>query len=604
MKTENILLGIILALLAGCNDEFMERAPLDRLSDESVWTTEENLQIYCNNFYVNFPVDNSWGPEIDALGVPNNLAYRDIISDDYIPWTEYSTTMNGLRIPAGNYITPTASGSGKWNWTNMRRLNYFLDNYKRASISESKKQIYAGEILFFKALDYFEKVRLFGDVPWLSHVVNTDSEQLYAARTPRSQVMDSVLNLINTAIEWLPAKGQEKADRLNKDMALFLKARLCLYEGTYRKYHTALGLDGTEFLSEAADACETLINSGHYSLYSTGNIENDYFNLFATTSYANNPEMILWKKYSFSESLGTAFSRYYIQNLLQISGSRALVEEYLCSDGLPASVSPLFLGTDSIQGEFANRDPRLRQTMCNFGERLLVPGLLWNGNNPLPTLNGMSGGVALPERRCPSGFRICKWWINDQVDYDKVALGQQAFPIYRYAELLLNYAEAKCELGQCTQSVLDKSINLIRARAGMPALNAGNVPSDAQLDGRYQQYCGYVPNPLLREIRRERRVELCFEGLRYDDLMRWKAGKFFEMPASELGIKFVQSQFGSKVTVNKDIFLNEEGYIQPYKQFYPNGRVFDESKHYLFPIPLEDLVLNPNLVQNPGWDTP
>lgn len=465
-----------------------------------------------------------------------------------------------------------------------------------------KKRVYAGEILFFKALDYFEKVRLFGDVPWLSHVVNTKTEELYAARIPRAQVMDSVLSVINTSIEWLPEKGKENTDRLNKDMALFLKARLCLYEGTYRKYHVTLGLDGSKFLNEAVDACERLINEAHYSLFSTGDIKNDYFNLFATTSYATNPEMILWKKYSVTESLGTAFSRYYIQNLLQISGSRTLVEEYLCIDGLPASVSPLFLGTDSIQSEFMNRDPRLQQTICNFGERLLKPGLLWNGNNPLPTLNGMSGGVALAERRCISGFRICKWWINDQVDYDRVALGQQAFPIYRYAEVLLNYAEAKFELSQCTQEVLNKSINLIRTRSGMPALNISNVPSDPQLDGYYQQYCGYTPKPLLREIRRERRIELCFEGSRYDDLMRWKAGKFFEIPVQ--GIKFVQSQFGNRVAVNKDIFLSEEGYILPYKQFYPNGRVFNENKHYLFPIPLEDLVLNPNLVQNPGWDTP
>jgi hypothetical protein len=286
---------------------------------------------------------------------------------------------------------------------------------------------------------------------------------------------------------------------------------------------------------------------------------------------------------------------------MQISATRFLVEEYLCSDGLPASVSPLFKGTDSIQSEFMNRDPRLKQTICDFGERLLKPGLIWNGNNPLPTLNGMSGGLALAERRCPSGFRICKWWIDDQADYDRVALGQQAFPIYRYAEVLLTYAEAKCELNQCTQADLDRSINLIRARAGMPSLNINNVPSDPKMDGYYQQYCGYIPAPLLREIRRERRIEFAYENLRWDDLMRWKAGKFFEMPV--LGIKFVKSQF-PKITLNADVFLNEDGYILPYKQLLPNGRVFDENKHYLFPIPLEDLVLNPKLIQNPGWDSP
>ncbi|MEN6453490.1 MAG: RagB/SusD family nutrient uptake outer membrane protein [Prolixibacteraceae bacterium] len=603
MKIKNINIGIILALLAGCNDEFLERAPLDQISDESFWKAEKDLQLYCNTFYTNsFPVTYDWATEVDGLSVLKHLAYRDIISDNCAPWTEYVTTTEGLRIPAGNYVTPTASGSGEWNWTNMRRLNYFLDNYARADIDESKKQVYAGEILFFKTMDYFNKVKLFGDVPWLSSTLNIDSPELYTARTPRAQVMDSVLNIINTSIEYLPAKGEEETDRLNKDVALFLKARLCLYEGTYRKYHTALGLDGTKFLNEAINACEKLMNSGNYSLYSTGDISNDYYNLFRTQSYAGNPEVILWKEYSLSESLGSAFSWGYEQNIIQNSATRSLVEEYLCSDGLPISVSPLYLGSDSIQSEFTNRDPRLKQTICNFGERMLRPGVWYNGNNPLPTLNGMSGGAALPERRCPSGFRICKWWEDDHEDADRVTLGQQAFPIYRYAEILLTYAEAKFELNQCSQDVLNNSINLIRTRAGMPSLSISNLPSDPRLDGYYEQYCDYVPDPLLREIRRERRIEFVFENLRYDDMMRWEAGNFFEIPVQ--GIKFVQSQFGNRVTVNQDIFLSEEGYILPYKQFYPNGRVFDENKHYLFPIPLEDLVLNPNLVQNPGWDTP
>ena len=602
MKTKYLILGIILVLLAGCNDKFLERAPLDKISDKSFWNTEQDLQLYCNNFYTEaFPVTHDWATDVDGLSVLKHLAYRDIISDNCAPWTEYVTTTEGLRIPAGNYVTPTASGSGEWNWGRIRELNYFLDNYNRANIDASKKQTYAGEILFFKTIEYFNKVKLFGDVPWLSKVINIDSPELFAARTPRSQAMDSVLNCINTSIKWLPEKGKEKTDRLNKDMALFLKARLCLYEGTYRKYHKALGLDGSKFLNEAVDACETLMNSGHYFLYSTGDTNNDYYNLFVKQSYTGNPEIILWKAYSINESLGSAFSWGYEQNIIQNSATRSLVEEYLCSDGLPASVSPLFKGYDSIQSEFMNRDPRLKQTICNFGERMLKPGVWYNGNNPLPTLNGMSGGVALPERRCPSGFRICKWWEDDHADADRVTLGQQAIPIYRYAELLLTYIEAKFELSQCTQEVVNKSINLIRTRAGMPPLNIGNLPSDPKLDGYYQKYCGYIPAPLLREIRRERRIEFAFENVRYDDLMRWKAGKFFEMPVQ--GIKFVQSQFGNRVTVNKDIFLSEEGYILPYKQFYPNGRVFDENKHYLFPIPKEDLVLNPNLVQNPGWDT-
>ena len=598
MKTniKNIILGITLAFLASCNDQFLEKAPMDQLSDASYWKTETDLQLYCNNFYaVYFPGLGVGNGSNDALGVQVEIPYRDQISDN-------SATYIYQIIPAGQYITPTASGSGKWEWVNMRRLNYFLDNYNRATIEVEIKHIYAGEILFFKAFDYFEKVRLFGDVPWVSHVVNINSPELFAARTPRSVVMDSVLNIVNTAIDWLPAKEKAQNNRLNKDMALFLKARLCLYEGTYRKYHTELGLDGTKFLNEATNACETLMNSGHCTLYSTGDINNDYFKLFAQYSYASISEVILWKQYSDVQGLGRSFSRYYTQNLEQEGATRSFIEEFLCSDGLPVSVSPLFKGHDSIQSEFMNRDSRLQQTICNFGQRLLSKssdGLKWNGNNPLPALNGMAAGLA--DRRCPTGYRIAKWWLDDPTDWDRVTIGMQACPIFRYAEVLLTYAEAKCELGQCTQAVLNNSLNLVRARVGMPSLNSNNIPSDPKLDGYYQQYCGYTPSPLLREIRRERRIELSFEGLRYDDLMRWKAGKFLTMPVE--GIKFLARQF-PMIHINQDVFLSNDGYILPYAQTLPNGRVFNENKNYLFPIPLTDLVLNPNLVQNSGWDTP
>lgn len=589
MIMKNIIIsGVIFAFLLSCNDEFMERYPLDKVSDQTFWSTQKDLELYCNNFYAtSFPVGNEiWGTERDGFGIYVMLPYRDLITDN-------SASLDYEIIPAGQYIVPTPGGSGGWNWVNIRRLNYFLDNYNRVNINESIKKIYAGEIMFFKTIAYFEKVKFFGDVPWLTKVVNIDSPELYGERTPRSQVMDSILKLIDTAIEWLPAKGSEATDRLNKDMALFLKARICLYEGTYRKYHPNLGLEGAKFLNEAVTACEGLMGK-NYSLYSTGDVNNDYYKLFAPPnySYSGNPEMILWKKYSESQQLGTAFQRYYVANSVQQGATRSLVEEYLCIDGLPASISPMFMGSDSIQSEFMNRDPRLTQTICNFGERLLEPGVFWQGNNPLPTLNGM------PNEKCPTGFRICKWWEDDETEINRVLNGQQPFPIYRYAEILLTYAEAKFELGQCTQDVIDNSINLIRTRAGMPPLNISNVPSDPKLDAIYQQYCGYSPAPLLREIRRERRIEFAFENTRWDDLMRWKAGKFLEMTVQ--GIRFLKSQF-PMVVVNQDVFLSDEGYILPYKVTLPNGRVFDENKHYLFPIPIEDLVLNPNLVQNPGW---
>ncbi|MGK6349961.1 RagB/SusD family nutrient uptake outer membrane protein [Parapedobacter sp. DT-150] len=584
---------ISLSTLMGvsCNNDFLERYPLDQVNDQNFWRSEQDLELFNNNFYATYIQGFGYDWQ-DGRVQPYDynvatIVYGDVITDNAAP-NAYS------RVAANQYNGHISggSGSGGWGWGNVRSLNYFLENYRRGDVPEDVQNLYAGEVHFFKAFEYFEKVKLFGDVPWISKVLQTDSPELLAPRTPRAEVIDSILVSLDKAIEWLPAKGAEKSGRINKDVAYHLKARVCLYEGTRRKYHPEMGLDGTELLRQCAASCEYLMGQG-YALYSTGDTASDYNSLFAQYSYAGNPEVILWKEYSAALNLGAAFSRYYAQNLRHQHGAtRSLVDEYLCIDGLPISSSPLYLGDDSIQVELQNRDPRLPQTICNFGEYALASHVSGSGNAPKPNIPGLSGN------KCPTGYRVAKWFLDDPADWDRVTLGEQAAVVYRYAEVLLNYAEAKYELGEGTQDVIDRTINLIRARTGMPALDIANIAADPTLDQQYTQYCDYVPSPLLREIRRERRIEFAFENFRWDDLMRWKAGRFLEIPVE--GITFVQEQFPA-VRVGQDVFLSEDGRIMPYFQTLPDGRIFDD-RQYLFPIPVEDLVLNTNLVQNPGWE--
>lgn len=592
MKKIYIIITCLAGLSWGCNDEFMDRYPLDEITDENFWKTAQDLELYCNSFYPEYITGfgTGWGTNTVApYGYNEAIAYGDVITDNAAP-ESYS------KVAADQYndYVGGGSGSGGWSWGNIRQLNYFLDNYQRGDVAEEVRNVYLGEVLFFKAWDYFKKVKTFGAVPWITHALQTNSPELYAPRDSREVVMDSIMLILNKSIEYLPAKGEEKTDRLHKDVALHLKSRIGLYEGTYRKYHPEIGLDGTGFLRAAADAAEQLMGSG-YALYSTGDPANDYNDLFATYSYDGNPEVILWREYSADLTYGVAFSRYYAQNLRHRHGAtRNLVDEYLCADGLPISQSPLFMGKDSIQAEMMNRDPRLPQTVANFGTYNLQAGVQGANNAPLPNIPGLTGN------KCPTGYRVAKWFLNDPADWDRVTNGMQAALVFRFAEVLLNYAEAKYELGELDQGVLDNTVNLLRARVGMPPLVIGSVPADPVMDGNYATYCDYVPEGVLREIRRERRVELAFESFRWDDLMRWKAGKFLEIPVE--GIKFVQAQFPT-VVVDKDVFLSEEGYILPYYQTLPNGRSFDEEKQYLFPIPIEDLVLNSNLEQNPGWES-
>jgi hypothetical protein len=135
----------------------------------------------------------------------------------------------------------------------------------------------------------------------------------------------------------------------------------------------------------------------------------------------------------------------------------------------------------------------------------------------------------------------------------------------------------------------------------MPHLMLSAIPDDPQLDAAYSTYCGYTPSSLIREIRRERRVELAWENFRWDDLVRWKAGKFLLRPEAIRGIKFNKYQYPA-VKVGTDVYLDSKGYLAPYQKSLPNGRTFIEPKQYYYPIPIEDCVMNENLVQNPGWE--
>ena len=269
------------------------------------------------------------------------------------------------------------------------------------------------------------------------------------------------------------------------------------------------------------------------------------------------------------------------ESTLGFSVTKSLIDAYLCECGKPISLcKEHFLGYDSIQAEMLHRDPRLCQTIC-------YPGKDLQRDTKKPSIPGSN----ISTGNIPTGYQIIKYWVDDPAEYLRYQNGILDAPVFRYAEALLVYAEAKSELGECTQSDLDLSVNLLRKRAGMPDMKIDQLVKDPMSD--------FPSLPvLIDEIRRERRVEFALENMRYDDLMRWKAGKLMEKTVR--GMKFVQSQYPT-VVIGKHIDVDKEGFILPYWNILPNGRKFDESKHYYFPLPTEELVINRNLKQNPGW---
>ncbi|PWJ57897.1 putative outer membrane starch-binding protein [Dyadobacter jejuensis] len=564
MNSKIIKVSLVASILftAACSDDFLNRYPTDSLNEENFWHNENELKQYANDFYrvyTGHGTATGWSPIITG----------DNQSDNMVP-------LDFNLVAAGKNIVPTSGGG--WSWTVIRSCNYFLQRYNQTPISKELKDKYAGEVRFFKVLDYFEKVKDFGDVPWLSKDLDLDSEELYAPRDSRVLVMDSVLANIDAAILTLPDKATAEPGRINKDIALMLKSRICLYEGTYRKYRNIEG--SQKFLTEAASASGRLISEGHYQIHNTGNPDEDYASLFNSLDLSGNKEMILYKAY-ITGLLGTATVWNLQNNNFNTSASKSLVESYLCADGKPISQSELYKGDDSILDEMANRDPRLKQTIT-------YPGTGIQESSKIPAISGSGiSGVGI----VPTGYQIQKYWVEDQQEYVRIQNGILDAPTYRYAEVLLIHAEAYAELGTATQSIIDKTINLLRNRAGMPHMVVSELIKDAQSD-----FPGL--GVLLDEIRRERRVELAIEALRYDDLVRWKAGSLLNKPV--LGMKFIQSVY-PKAVVGNSIFVNDQGFILPYGKSLPSGRSYDENKNYLLPLPLDELALNPNLEQNPGW---
>lgn len=554
MKTlKGILIMGLIVLFGGCKrDSYLDRLPLSAIAEPTFFKNETDLKLYANQFYTSLPSQNF---------------IQDNQSDDKVP-----SSMNAFL--AGQYVVPSTDGN--YSWTNIRNVNYFLQRYRNADAPQEIKDQYAGEVRFFRALFYWGLSKRYGDVAWYSKDLTAESEELFAPRTDRNIVMDSVLADLNFAVEHIPSKNLA-AGRLHKYAAAALKARVCLWEGTRRKY---FDVEGSErYLREALSAAELIMNSGEYGIYTTGNSETDYYNLFIQQELNGNPESILARRYlqsilmnGISRTLGESGTGY----------SKDFVQNYLSVDGLPTALSPLYQGDDTPEDEFANRDPRSYQTIATKGFVLLQNS---DGSRDVIDLPRVGTNTA------NTGYQLIKGRSSDPAMW-QANQSTLDFFIFRYAETLLIYAEAKAELGEATQADIDKSINMLRSRAGMPALEIASLrrdPNSAFPD---------VP-VLIDEIRRERRVELADEGFRFDDLLRWKAGKRIERPETILGMKLTP-ELKAKYPASQvnGLVVNGDSYLRIYTNV--ERRTWDD-KMYLFPIPLEEISLNPSLGQNPGW---
>ncbi len=574
----------VIILCSSCSDDFLERYPLDELSPTEYFQTANDLKLYANSFYTVLPSHSGHG---------GGTFWSEGNSDNMVPSVP-DMRLSGIR-------TIPSSGGG-WEWGIIRQANYFLDHcYDHQEAAENGKGFIA-EVKFFKAFLYFDLVKTFGDVPWFTNALDTDSPELFAPRDSRKVVVDSIVACLDEAISDLMEIGEAEPFRINKETAILLKARICLYEGTWEKYHQGTpfgvtGEDGSEFIAMAADAAEQLMQMGSVGLDVSGPANASYWSLFNKLDYTGNPEVLLWRKYDVGLEITHNLGQFLPNAGGDIGITKSFTDDYLCTDGQAISTSPLFLGYDSLTLEAQNRDPRLAQSF-------FLPGHLRTGNNPAgiedlifdkPPLDG--GG----QWRATTGYCLYKG-VNTEYT-QQVSVGWMGSIIFRYAEALLIYAEANAELGTITQSEIDNSVNLLRDRVGMVHLDLNNITTDPDWD--YPAL-----SPIINEIRRERRVELAFENVRWDDLARWRAHHLI-VGQRPLGVKYIGSNLegtyfnidgsGPSIIIGENMFVDEDGFVDPYQTLLPSGFGFSPDRDYLSPIPSDELTLNNNMNQNPGW---
>jgi hypothetical protein len=558
--------------LNACNTNTLEKFPLDQVSSEVFFRQPSDMKIYMNQFYNDelFPV--YWGQIL-------NNPYRGG-ADDF----------NSDNIISGNYIddrlkgTRTVSNAGGWNYQDVRSINYFFDNYRKCTADFDTYKQYVGEAHFFRALIYFQLFQRFGDLSWNATVLQTNSPELYAPKTPRNIVADNMIADLDSAAMYLTDSRNSNGTKLDKWIALTLQSRIALYEGTWEKYHAGdpfgvADANPDKYLNKAVEAASAIMSSGKFEIYTTGNTQTDYYDLFKIRDYSGTKEVMMWKQFSTALSINNN-RNYRLEYPFGSSLTKELADSYLCTDGKPISVSPLFAGYTNITDEMKNRDPRFHQSIFAPDAPWKITDVTTFWNDAYINLNSAA------ELFAPTGYVLRKTYdpvmANHHLNFEETPAIH-----FRYAEVLLNFAEAKAELNTLTQADLDNSIGLLRARVGMPGLDIATIANDPKWD---------FPSlsPVINEIRRERRVELSTEGYRWPDIARWAA-------ADELIVGKRPKGFKASQLTSAYFPVDANGFLDPFQNALPTGYQFNVNRDYLDPIPLNEIVLNPQLAQNPGW---
>ncbi len=557
--------------LQSCND-LLDLSPINEVSDASYWKNREQFKLAANDFYTYLRT---------FVETFDNLPHSDIRSDLLFP-------SGGSNVfSAGNNTIPVTDGNWNTAFRRIRNINYFLGKAAAFDKPEDIKSLVA-EAKFFRAYVYFDLFQQFGGVPVLKDLVTIDSESLNSPRASRQETIDFIIADLESAIPDLPLESTISVSdkgRISKGAAQGFLARVGLYEGTWQKFRG--GSNANTYLDKAISNAKEVIDSKQYELFAPAALgdsaqkylfilENQQSNPANITKAANR-EYVLLNRYDYNlRQIRANITHALLNNVAWVT--KKFADMYLCQDGLPVSKSPLFKGYSTTTSEFINRDNRMRYNLLMDGSYRFSnenPGArtTWKGDAA-----DNAGSEGKHNTANNSGYSNQKWCterrLNDQEEaYD--------FPVIRYAEVLVTYAEAIYErTGSISDNDLDLSLNLVRNRVNknMPKLSNALVSANDLT--------------MRNEIRRERTIELYLEGFRLDDLKRWKTAET-EMPAIIQGITWKGTAYetrwpGLQSKLTGDVYTLE------------TGRKW-EAKHYLLPIPSQEISLNKNLKQTEGW---
>lgn len=632
----------ILLLLIGlysCNDGFLNKTPLDQETAKTFFTSYENCKTYAWQFYGWYP-----GYGLDS--------YQLHDSDSDNGFRGYSNGENSYawdKVAKGSY---TSTGANGWFYWRIRSIHTLLDQLDGVTMSDGDKAHWRSVCYFFKAQEYFRLISRFGDVIWVDKLLTEkDEEILYGPATPRVAVAEKILEMLLYARDNIKVKG-DGANTINTDVVNALISRFGLFEGTWQKYHKTSGGNFSGYLQASMDASSVLI-AKYPELHAN---YNEVFNSYELSGVKG---ILLYKIYVPTK--GHNLMRNMRSSESWQEASADMVQSYLCADGKPLWTSDVYegdkqTGNDIMNVEFRNRDHRLYYSICPpYRVNTPEPGTSWNRGqdhlvtstgNPLDQeyidlmkkLNAGSKSVkVLPViqwndvyvREQPhfrgryqmlqgynitnGGYYNWKYYTPD----NQVVYSDTDAPIYRMGEVLVNHAEAAWELGKFDQAVADATINKLRVRAHISKMVVADINSgfDPKRDkgghiSKSDPVAGpedYEVDPVLWEIRRERRVELYAEGFRFDDLRRWGKGHYLNK--RQLGayvkksdyetLRYVTTTDLSKFDLKLEDQSKEEGRIALFGTPNPGWK----NKYYLFPIPINDLTLNINLIQNSGYES-